>query len=265
MSLHSLYTLFAYYLTLLFFAAFGLTLSVAGFLLGWLPATERVERFFQRMIHRNFALFHWWCAFARLVEVRYRGLERIPRGGLVLVANHPALIDITCLLARVPEAVCIFKPAIRRNPVLGAAARRAGYLAGDGGHDLVRAAAEKVGAGHTLVIFPEGTRTPPGTVVQPFRPGFALIARRGGVPIQLVHIRTDSNVLTKGRAWWRPPQLPAHIVVTVGPLVRPEPAEHAEEISARIEAWFRTFPADAALNQPKSPGTLDDFFWSAHP
>ena len=61
-----------------------------------------------------------------------RGLKSCHHGGLVLAANHPALIDITCLLARVPEAVCIFKPAIRRNPVLGAAARRAGYLASDG-------------------------------------------------------------------------------------------------------------------------------------
>ena len=57
-------------------------------------------------------------------------------------------------MARVPEAVCIFKPAIRRNPVLGAAARRAGYLGSDGGHELVRAAAVKVAAGCTLIARP---------------------------------------------------------------------------------------------------------------
>ena len=38
----------------------------------------------------------------------------------------------------------------------GAAARRAGYLGNDGGHDLVRGAADKIAAGQTLVIFPEG-------------------------------------------------------------------------------------------------------------
>lgn len=238
--LHGLYTLFAYYVTLLLFGSGGLLLSLFSLATGWLPRTARVERFHQRLIHRHFAFFHWWCAVTRLVFVRYRGLERMPAGGLVVAANHPALIDITCLLARIPEAVCIFKPAIRRNPVLGAAARRAGYLGSDGGHDLVRFAAAKVASGHTLVIFPEGTRTPPGEVVLPFKPGFALIARRAGVPIQLVRIRTDSNVLTKGRAWWRPPQLPARVDVTLGPLLDSGGAESTAMLSARIEEWFRT-------------------------
>jgi 1-acyl-sn-glycerol-3-phosphate acyltransferase len=194
---------------------------------------------FQRLIHRHFAFFHAWCAFARLVHVRYHGFEHVPRGGLVLAANHPALIDITCLLARLPEAVCIFKPAIRRNPLLGAAARRAGYLGSDGGHELVRAAAEKVAAGHRLIVFPEGTRTPPGKVLLPFKPGFILIARRARVPIQLVRITTDSDVLTKGRAWWRLPRFPAHIEVNAGPLISTNTAVRPMGLAVGIEAWFR--------------------------
>ena len=240
MSFRSLYHLPAYYVTLLLFAAGGLELSFLSLLTGWLPASERTEKIFQRLIHWHFAAFHGWCAFARLVQVRYRGLERMPRGGLVLAANHTALIDITCLLARMPEAVCIFKPAIRRNPVLGAAARRAGYLGNDGGHDLVRGAAEKIAAGQKLVVFPEGTRQPPGAAPLPFKPGFVLIARRARVPIQLVRIKTDSDVLTKGRAWWRLPKFPAHIEVTAGPLVSTDTAASTTELTACIEAWFRS-------------------------
>jgi 1-acyl-sn-glycerol-3-phosphate acyltransferase len=178
--------------------------------------------------------------------VRYRGLDRLPPGGLVLAANHTALIDITCLLARMPEALCIFKPAIRRNPVLGAAARRAGYLANDGGPDLVRAAAGKIAAGQTLVIFPEGTRRPPGATCLPFKPGFVLIARRARAPIQLVRITTDSDVLTKGRAWWRLPRFPAHIDVTAGPLIPTDTSASAAELTSEIEAWFRA-PASTAV------------------
>lgn len=240
MFLRSAYQLLAYYFTLLGFGAFGLSLSVFSLLAGALPVSERSERFFQRVIHRLFALFHWWCEFAGLVYVRYRGFDSLPRGGLVLAANHPALIDITCLLARVPEAVCIFKPGIRRNPVLGAAARRAGYLASDGGHELVRRAAAKVAAGHTLVIFPEGTRTPPGETLLPLKPGFALIARRAHVPIQLVRITTDSDVLTKGRAWWRLPKFPARIEISAGPLIATDSAASTAELTAEIENWFRS-------------------------
>ena len=250
MSPRSIYHLLAYYLTLVIFAVGGLALSLFSFLTGWLPATERTERFFQRLIHRHFVFFHWWCEFARLVYVRYRGFETLPRGGLVMVANHPALIDITCLLARVPEAVCIFKPSIRRNPVLGAAARRAGYVGSDGGHELVRHASEKVAGGHTLIVFPEGTRTPPGELLLPFKPGFVLIARRGGAPIQLVRITTDSDVLTKGRDWWRLPKFPAHIELVVGPLLATDTAASTAELAASAEAWFRVSPVrDAACTR----------------
>ncbi len=248
MSLRSLYQLPAYYATLLLFGLGGLELSLFGLLCSWLPATDRIERFFQRLIHRHFVFFHAWCRMLDQVHVRYEGFDRLPRGSAVLVANHIALIDVTCLLARIPEAVCIFKPAIRRNPVLGFAARRAGYLGSDLGHEAVRAAAAKVAAGHLLIVFPEGTRRPPGTTLLPFKPGFVIIARRAQAPIQLVRIVTDSDVLTKGRPWWKLPRFPAHITVTAGPLLAPDPAVGAAALSAEIEAWFRADPPTAACH-----------------
>lgn len=239
MFLRPVYHLVVYYITLLLFGVGGLELSLLSLLTGWLPATDRTERFFQRLIHRHFALFHWWCAFARVLYVRHHGFDRIPDGRVIVAANHPALIDITCLLSLIPEAFCIFKPAIRRNPVLGAAARRAGYLANDGGHELVQRAADKVAGGGRLIVFPEGTRTPPGTALLPFKPGFVLIARRARAPIQLVRITTDSDVLTKGCDWWRLPRFPAHVEVTAGPLIATDTPDSTTELSAEIEAWFR--------------------------
>lgn len=250
MSLRSVYYFPVYYGTLLLFAAGGLELSLLALLAGILPATDGREQFFQRLIHRHLRFFHWWCEESRLVHVRYHGFEPGPAGGMVLAANHPSMIDITCLLARLPEAVCIFKPAIRRNPVLGAAARRAGYLGNDGGHELVRAAAEKVAAGHTLVIFPEGTRTPDAVPLLPFKPGFVLIARRARVPIQLVRITTDSDLLTKDCTWWRVPRFPAHVEVTAGPRLFPETEATTVEITARIEDWFLASGPAATRRDP---------------
>ena len=242
------YHLLAYHLSFLLFGMLGLALNLACLGFGWLPATARTERFFQRVIHRHCAFWLRWLSWARLVRFRFDGFEALPRHrGLVLAANHPGLMDATYLLARLPEAVFLFKPAIRRNPVLGAAARRAGYLASDGGHDALRAAAEKVAAGHTLVVFPEGTRSREG-VLQPFKPGFILVARRAGAPIQLVRITCDSRLLVKGRAWWKMPRLRAHITIALGPCLPPPPPpldEKTETILAGIEAWFRA-GADAA-------------------
>jgi len=254
MTLRTAYIFVGYYFTLAMFGVGGLLLSLVSMLAGGLPATERTERFFQRVIHRLFATFVWWTSLARLFHVRYHGLDQLRRNrrGLVIVANHPSLTDITSLLARVPEAVCIFKPAIRRNPVLGAAARRAGYLASDGGHDLIRRTAEKIAAGNTVIIFPEGTRTPPGVSLLPFKPGFVLMARRAGVPIQLVRIVCSRPVLAKGRAWWKFPPLPARADVTVGPRLRVDPEANTAAAAAEIEAWFRA-PTAAAVCQTWSP------------
>ena len=104
----------------------------------------------------------------------------------------------------------------------------------------MRNAAAKVAAGHTLIVFPEGTRTPPATRLLPFKAGFVLIAQRGGVPIQLVRITTDSDVLTKKIAWWRLPGFPARVEVVVGPLITPDPAASPTEVAAGIEAWYRS-------------------------
>jgi 1-acyl-sn-glycerol-3-phosphate acyltransferase len=239
MLFRSIYYLPVYYASLFFFAIFGLGLCLFSFLAGMLPSNQSQERFFQRLIHYHFALFHGWCQITGTVRITYEGFGGIPSDGCVIVANHPSLIDITCLLARIPEAVCIFKPAIRRNPVLGAAARRAGYLASDGGHELLRRATEKVEAGHNLIIFPEGTRTLPGSDIGPFKPGFVIIARRAGVPIQLIRVTTDSDVLTKGSSWWKLPRFPANVVLEAGPVISGDVAGSPAAVSAHIEDWFR--------------------------
>lgn len=238
------YASLAYYFTVLMFGVFGLALSALGLALAWLPAGPRVDRWFQRLIHRHFRLFLWWGRFSRIMPVTASGFPSRPPGARVLVANHPSLVDAPCVLAHVPEALCIFKPAIRRNPVLGAAARRAGYLASDGGPDLVRQAADALAAGNTLLLFPEGTRTPLGGSVQPLKPGFVLMARRARVPIQLVRIETDSNVLVKERPWWKPPHMPARFHLTWGPVVSADNGLSPTELAERIRDWFR-LPAPA--------------------
>lgn len=245
MSLRSLYYLPVYWLGLLIFAVGGLEVSVVSLLFGWLPATDGTERAFQRFIHYHFRFFHEWCALVNLVQVRYEGWERIPAGGVVLVANHVSLIDATCLLANVPEALCIFKPAIRRNPVLGAGARRAGYLGSDGRQQLVRRAVEKVAGGQTLLVFPEGTRATEGQVL-PFKPGFASIARRAHAPVQLLRITTDSDMLTKGRPILRLPRVPARVTITVGPLLASGDYADSDELAQAAEGWYR----GEAVGQP---------------
>jgi 1-acyl-sn-glycerol-3-phosphate acyltransferase len=239
------YQMTAYYTSFALFAVLSFALNCFCLLVGWVPGLAGRERFFQRLVHRDFAIFVRFLSLTRIVPVRYEGFSRWPaRQGLVVVANHPGLMDIGWMLARLPEAICIYKPDVANSPLYGATARCAGYLSSDHARVLLRTAAAKVAAGHTLLVFPEGTRTRAGAL-NPLKPGFVVMARMARAPIQLVRITCDSALLTKARGLWRVPRLPAVVTVTLGPCLPPPEADTAAVV-AGIEDWYR-HPEDASV------------------
>ena len=58
--------------------------------------------------------------------------------GLIIVANHPSMLDAVMLVARLPRSACILKAGLMRNPLLGPAARLAGYIRNDSARGMVR-------------------------------------------------------------------------------------------------------------------------------
>ncbi len=235
----TVYHFLVYHLTFALFGLGGFLLSVLCLLVCWLPDTPAMQRRFRRLIHRLFVVWLAWHRLNGIFRITFTGFERLPRDtGLVLVANHPGLMDATYLLGRLPEVVCLFKPQIRNNPLMGAAARRAGYLPSDGGVDTIRRAAQVAAEGHILLIFPEGTRTRQGEGLNPLKPGFALIAQRAKVPVQLVSITCDSALATKDHPWWILPRFPANIHLTLGPLLHPSASARIESTVEEARQWL---------------------------
>jgi len=234
------YYIFAYYLSFLVFGVVGLSLNLVCALLLLVPARARLGSWVRRVVRRLFDFWVKWLNACGIVRVSYEGFDRPIEGGVVVVANHPTLIDAPVLLARMPDATCIFKPALMRNPVVGPAAVMAGYTSGGDGVDTIRAVAAKVAAGRSLLIFPEGTRTAVGTTLGPFKAGFALVAARGHAPVQAVVIRATPGLVARGRPWWRyPDMLPAFVHVTLDRRFPHDPALHAQDLTARVEARLR--------------------------
>jgi len=117
----------ACYVSWVAFAFLGLGLSAAcvpGLLL---PRRTGREARVRAAIRRLFALWTWWLRVSGVLRFAWRGFEAPLARGTVYIANHPTLVDATLLLARLPDAVCIIKPRLMRNPALGPAARLAGY------------------------------------------------------------------------------------------------------------------------------------------
>jgi 1-acyl-sn-glycerol-3-phosphate acyltransferase len=142
------------------------------------------------------------------------GLEKLERGGLLILANHPTLIDTVFLMAFVKRANCVVKAALWDNPILSGPVRAAGYIRNDGGAALVADCLDSLRRGDSLIIFPEGTRTPRGGAIQ-FKRGAANIAVRGARDITPVLIDCQPPTLAKGDKWWRVPPRQARFTIAV--------------------------------------------------
>lgn len=234
-----LYFICAYFVSWLIFGAVGLAFNIGCAALLLLPGRARREPLVREAIRRLFALWVGWLHFTGLVAVTWRGpgVGDLPRRA-VYVSNHPGLLDASFLLAHLPGAVCIFKPALLRNPFLAPAAITAGYASGDTGLDLVRDVAGKVAGGRALLLFPEGTRTDAGALLNPLKPGFALIARRAGVPVQVLIIAASRDLLAKNRPWWSVPKFPSEVDVHVDWLIPHDPDRPISDVIADVERRF---------------------------
>lgn len=154
---------------------------------------------------------------------------------LVLVANHPSLLDAVMIVSRFPDMVCVMKAALMNNILLGSAARLARYIPNHAPLDVVLRARKALRDGAHLLIFPEGTRTcrfPVDTCTA----SAGLIAQRAQVPVQTLLIESSSPYL--GKAWplWQPPELPLHFRIRVGR--RFAPPASAAAFGGELETYF---------------------------
>jgi 1-acyl-sn-glycerol-3-phosphate acyltransferase len=222
-----------------------LLLGLALFMMGWnlvslvayplLPprAGRRIGRAPIAWGFRTFWRIASWSGLLRMDASALDALAGEDR--LIVVANHPSLLDALMLMARLPRSFCVMKASLARHPMLGPGARLARYVGNDSPLGMVRATVAELRAGGQLVMFPEGTRT----TAQPlnaFRPGFTVVAKLADAPIQTVFIDTDSPYLRKGWPVWRLPPLPIEFNVRLGERFAPE--HDAQALLKKIEAYY---------------------------
>ncbi len=168
------------------------------------------------LIHNFFRFYIRMLRTFRLIRLQIDGAEKlIGAAGRMVIANHPCLLDVVILMALMPRVQCIVKHEFWDHPFLGSLVRNAGYIRNDLEPEALLASCKAaIDEGRSLIIFPEGTRTRPGTLPH-FNRGFANIAILTASPIQPVFIGCNPPFLFKGEAWWRvPPETPfLHIVV----------------------------------------------------
>lgn len=197
---------FATGLSFVTFGVGGLLLRVVVFPLLNLLVWQRQKRIaLARMVIRVvFRAFVGLMQALGVLHYEIIGRQRLERDGLLILANHPTLIDTVFLMAFVKRADCIVKGGLWNNPFTRGPVRAAEYINNNQGVGLVADCIASLQAGNNLIVFPEGTRTPCGGTIS-LKRGAANIAVRGARDVTPVLIRCEPMTLGKGEKWWRVP------------------------------------------------------------
>jgi 1-acyl-sn-glycerol-3-phosphate acyltransferase len=209
----------------------------------------------------------------RETHVTVEGLDVFDQlqGPVIFVANHTSHLDTALLLTTLP-------PAWQRRVTVGAAAdyffdawwRAIGsallfatFPIERHGRGLSDMPNKLIDDGWSIVMFPEGTRSPDGWTRR-FRPGAAAIARQHDIAVVPVALSGSYAAMPRGRNWPMPGRPPVH--VRYGRPVRAGAEENTLAFNARISAavsalldedassWYAATRRAADGNTPPSSG-----------
>ena len=175
--------------------------------------------------------YHKICArFLLGVRTRIEGAP--PKGACLVACKHQSMFETLEIILMLDQPAMVLKRELADIPLWGWVTRRYGVIPVDrkGGaaalRRVMRAAEIAIAEGRPIVIFPEGTRVPPGET-PPLQPGFAGLYRALKLPV--VPVAVDS-----GRLWPRGRFVKRAGIVTMRFLEPIGPGLPRAEIEARV-------------------------------
>jgi 1-acyl-sn-glycerol-3-phosphate acyltransferase len=196
--------------------------------------------------HRCARAWAWLILRTSGVRVTVNGLERLDRSrSYVFAANHQSIYDIPIVFTALPfQLRIVAKESLGRIPFMGWHLRLAGHLLVDRsrpGAGVVKRMARLVGEHHSLIVFPEGTRSVDGTI-QRFKGGSFALAVEAGLPVVPLTIAGSRQVMTKGQLTVRrgAVSLTIHEPIETVHVPRDAVREMAERVREVVVGWPRS-------------------------
>lgn len=177
-------------------------------------------------------------------RVTVNGVENLPKGAVVFVANHQGSFDIPVLIAYVPKPFgFISKIEVLKIPIVGGWMRVMNCVFMDRSSRVKSTQAIVEGVkvlkeGHSLVIFPEGTRSKGGPV-QTFKAGSVRLAIDAEVPIVPIAIDGTADILEKNKFF----MTPADVTITILPPIPVEKLKtmDSKELAGHVQALISEY------------------------
>lgn len=205
----------------------------AAFALLWLFPTKDREtraRRLQAIIRFAFAHMHDVLRLLGILDFDRRRFSgaKIPDGPCVIIANHPTLTDVSALIAVLDNMTTAIKPSIFESfwgkPLL----TQAGEFCGPGNdprsvQSVLDNGLDRLSRGYRVLMFPEGTRSPPSGPGPFGRTAFE-IAVRANVPVVPIVITCNPPWLAKEHRFLSPPGSTPILTLRALPPVHPSAA-----------------------------------------
>lgn len=201
------------------------------------------------------------CLLRVIVGTRLlvRGLDTLPSGGVIIASKHQSMFETFALLNVLERPTFVMKSELSRVPLWGWYARRVGMIAvkRDEGTRALRKLAidveESLKRGKQIIIFPEGTRRPPGTEPA-YKGGIAYLYRKAGTSV--VPVALNSGLFWPRRHFLR---YPGTIVIEFLPAIAPglKSQEFMSRLEDDIESASTRLLTEAANDSP-APVLLKD-------
>ncbi|MBR0554244.1 1-acyl-sn-glycerol-3-phosphate acyltransferase [Ciceribacter sp. L1K23] len=198
---------------------------------------------------------HWLMEKIVGTTFEIEGLANIPKGGYILAPKHQSFWDTYALLPWLDDPVYILKRELMWIPLFGwYAAKQRMIPVNRGARGKVMAAVmerakQEMANGRQLIIYPEGTRRPPGA--EPlYKYGIARIYRDLDVPV--VPVAMHPGLFWPRRKFIR---YPGHFKVRILPPIAPgkDPDAFFEELVATLEKASDDLLIETARDNPELP------------
>lgn len=155
----------------------------------------------------------WWArvfCFMTFVRVKVYGRENISKGqSYVFVANHQGAYDIFAIYGYLGHNFrWMMKKALEKIPLVGFTCRVSGHIYVDTStpaatRETMETAEKRLAGGMSVVIFPEGARTPDGKLKR-FKRGAYILATEFSLPVVPVTIDGAYSVMPRSARLPRP-------------------------------------------------------------
>ncbi len=194
------------------------------------------------------------------VKVRFEGLEHLRDDApQIVVANHQSWFDVFALAAELPVRYrFVAKKELGEIPVFGKAWRECGHVSVDRGNReaaieaLDQAWKEVHEDKLTMILFPEGTRSPDGRL-KTFKKGAFVLAVQGQVPLVPVAVVGSRSIMAKGGRGVRS----GEILIRIGEPIPTEGATIRDRNRLLRESWNAIY-ALKGENEDRTEAPLEE-------